>query len=81
MVHINSDALPHHEYFEEATKAITEGYLGSEESNTSDDDGHRECGLGGYENCPDNPARYSTSREEDSFEDNKSESGNAGTTK
>ena len=40
------------------------------ESDYSDDDGHRECGLGGYKNCPDNPARHSTAREEDSFEEN-----------
>ena len=25
---------------------------------SSDDDGHKDCGLGGYERCPDNPANY-----------------------
>ena len=67
MIHIYNDALPHYEYFDEATEAATEDYLGSEESNTSNADGHRECGLGGYGDCPDNPARHSTSKEEDSF--------------
>ena len=69
VVHIDSDALPHHEYFEEATEAVTEDYSESGESDTSDDDGHRECGLGGYKNCPDNPTRHSTSSEEDNSDE------------
>ena len=70
MIHIDDDALPHYEYLDEATEAVTEDYLGSEESNTSDDEGYREWGLGGYGDCLDNPARHSTSKKEDSFDKN-----------
>ena len=72
VVYIDDDVLPNYEYFdEENNMATTEGsYLGSKESNTSDDDGHKECGIGGYKNCPDNPERRSTSGEEDSFDEN-----------
>ena len=66
------EALPYYEYSEETNTAATEDrdplYL---ELDYSDDDGHRECGLVGYENCPDNPARHSTARHQvDSFEEN-----------
>ena len=81
MIHIDDHALPHYEYFDEATEAATEDFLGSKESNTSDDNGHGECGLGGYGDCLDNPARHSTSKEEDSFDINKSDSENVGTIK
>ena len=82
MVYIDDDVLPYHNYFHEGNSmATTEGsYLGSKESNTSDDDGHRECGVGGYNNCPDNPERHSKSGVEDSFDENKSSPGNADTT-
>ena len=36
---------------------------------SSDDDGHKDCGLGGYEHCPDNPANYrATQHRENDFD-------------
>ena len=51
---VGSDQPPRYKYIESPP-------TGSESSqrpdtDSSDDDGHGECGLGGYENCPDNPA-------------------------
>jgi hypothetical protein len=71
----------HYEYCDKPNTTATEDtdplYLGSD---YSDDDGHRECGLGGYENCPDNPARRSKAQEDDSFEANEPDPDNTGIT-
>ena len=53
-VYVGSNQPPCYEYIESPT-------TGSESSqhpdiDSSDDDSHGECGRGGYENCPDNPA-------------------------
>lgn len=51
VVYLDDDVLPHYEYFDEEENgdATNEGnYLGSDDSDTSDDNGHRECGTGGY---------------------------------
>ena len=59
-IYIDDRALPYYEYSETQPR-----------TDCSDDDGHRECGLGGYENCPDNPANHSTPIfQEDNFEKN-----------
>jgi hypothetical protein len=42
-----------------------EPYLASDDSYDSDDDGHRDCGRGGYHACPDNPANYNMQDVED----------------
>ena len=70
MVYIDDDVLPYYNYFHEGNiMTTTEGsYLGSEDSNTLDHDGHGE--WGGYNNCPDNPERHSKSGVEDSFDEN-----------
>jgi hypothetical protein len=64
VVCLADDVLPHFEYFEYFEEeegrgeTNTEGsYLGSDNSYTLDDDRHWDCRLGGYSNCPDNPAR------------------------
>ena len=57
-----------YEYLEEEPSVTDtqEPYLGSDESSTfSDDDGHRDCGRGGYHACPDNPANYNMRDDED----------------
>jgi hypothetical protein len=41
-----------------------EPYLASDDSYESDDDGHRDCGRGGYHACPDNPANFHMYEEE-----------------
>jgi hypothetical protein len=41
-----------------------EAYLASDDSYESDDDGHRDCGRGGYHACPDNPANFNMHEEE-----------------
>ena len=40
-------------------------YLASDDSYESDDDGHRECGQGGYHDCPDNPVNFHIEEETD----------------
>ena len=55
-VYVGSDQPTRYEYIESPT-------TGSESSqrpdtDSSDDDGHRECRRVGYENCPDNPANH-----------------------
>jgi hypothetical protein len=42
-----------------------EPYLASDNSYESDDNGHRDCGRGGYHACPDNPANYNMQDGED----------------
>ena len=42
-----------------------EPYLASDDSYESDDDGHRDCGRGGYHACPNNPANYNMQEDED----------------
>ena len=83
MVYIDDDVLPYYNYFHEGNSMATiEGsYLGSNELNTSDDDGHGEYGVGGCKNCPDNPERHSKSGVEDSFDENESNPDNVGTAK
>jgi hypothetical protein len=56
-----------YEYLEEEPLVIDtqEPYLGSDDSYESDDDGHRDCGRGGYHDCPDNPANYTMREDED----------------
>ena len=57
-IYLDNEALPYYEYIEvTATESGSSQYL---DPDSSDDDGHRECGLGGYENCPDNPANRPT---------------------
>ena len=68
-IYIDNGALPYYEYSEvNTTENKSPPYLGSD---YSDDDGQRECGLGGYENCPDNPANHPIAQhQEDNFEEN-----------
>ena len=61
-------ARPQYEYIEPTTFDSESSQCPDPDS--SDDNGHRDCGLGGYEYCPDNPANYRTTqhREDDSNE-------------
>jgi hypothetical protein len=57
-----------YEYLEEEPSVTDtqEPYLGSDDSSAfSEDDGHRDCGRGGYHACPDNPANYKMREDED----------------
>ena len=48
------------------TESKSSQYL---DPDSSDEDGHKECGLGGYENCLDNPANSPTTQhQEDNFD-------------
>jgi hypothetical protein len=48
---------------------------------SSDDDGHGDCGLGGYERCPDNPSNYqATQHQEDDFNKNQLDPSDRGIT-
>ena len=55
-----------YEYREEGPSGsdTREPYLASDDSYESDDDGHRDCGRGGYYACPDNPANFNMHEEE-----------------
>jgi hypothetical protein len=55
-----------YEYHEEEPLGsdTQEPYLASDDSYESDDDGHRDCGRGGYHACPDNPANFHMYEEE-----------------
>ena len=60
MAYADNRARPHYEYVELTTSdSESSQYL---DPDSSDDDGHRDCGLGGYEYCPDNPANYRTTQ-------------------
>ena len=48
--------IQHYKYIQSTTTESSQ-YL---DPDASDDDGHRECGLGEYKNCPDNPANRPT---------------------
>ena len=52
------------------------------DQDSSDDDGHRDCGLpGGYERCPDNPANYQNTRHsEGDFDKDHSDTSDRGIT-
>jgi hypothetical protein len=67
-IYIDDGALPYYEYFEFTTsESESSPYL---DPDSSDDDGHKECGLGGYKHCPDNPANHSTAQhQEDNFDE------------
>lgn len=67
-VYMDDRALPHYEYVElTATESESSQYL---DPDSSDDDGHKECGLGGYKYCPDNPAnRQTTQHQEGNFDE------------
>jgi hypothetical protein len=56
-----------YEYLEEEPLVTDtqEPYLNSDDSYESDDDGHRDCGRGGYHACPDNPTNYNMQEDED----------------
>ena len=68
-VYEDDGALPYYEYIElTATESESSQYL---DPNSSDNDDHKECGLGGYKNCPDNPAnRPTTQHQGDNFNEN-----------
>ena len=52
-VYVGSNQPPRYEYIESPT---TESESSQHpDTDSSDGDGHGECGQGGYENCPDNP--------------------------
>ena len=59
-IYIDDGALPYYEYSE--TTTTEDGNPLYLESDCSDDDGHRECGLEGYKNCPDDPTNYPTTQ-------------------
>jgi hypothetical protein len=57
-----------YKYLEEEPSVTNtqEPYLGSDDSSAfSEDDGHGDCGRGGYHACPDNPANYNMREDED----------------
>ena len=68
-VYVDDKALPYYEYIKlTATERESPQHL---DPDSSDDDGHKECGLGGYKNCPDNPAnRPTTQHQGDNFDEN-----------
>ena len=60
MAYADNRARPHYEYVELTTSdSESSQYL---DPDSLDDYGHRDCGLGGYEYCPDNPANYRTTQ-------------------
>ena len=69
VVYMDDRARPHYEYIElTTTESESSQYL---DLDSSDDDGHKECELGGYRYCPDNPANRPTARhQEDNFDEN-----------
>jgi hypothetical protein len=56
-----------YEYLEEDPSGsdTQEPYLASDDSYKSDDNGHRDCGRGGYHACPDNPVNYMQNEDDD----------------
>ena len=57
-IYVDGGVLPYYEYIElTATESESSQYL---DPDYSDDDGHKECGLGEYKNCLDNPANCPT---------------------
>ena len=63
VVYTDDRARPQYEYIELTTSdSESSQYL---DPDSSDDDGHGDCGLGGYEYCPDNPANYRTIRHQE----------------
>jgi hypothetical protein len=59
-VYMDDRARPYYEYTESSiSKSESSQYL---DSDSTDDDGHGDCGLGGYKYCPDNPANCQTMR-------------------
>ena len=56
MVYVGSDQPPRYEYIESPTTGSKISQR--PDTDSSDDDGQGECGRGGYENCPDNPANH-----------------------
>ena len=68
-VYMDNRAQPQYEYIEPTTSDSENSQYPDLDS--SDDDGHRDCGLGGYEYCPDNPTNYrATQHQEDDFNRN-----------
>ena len=60
---MDNRALPNYKYVELiATESESSQYL---DLDSSDDDGHKECGLGGYKYCPDNLANCPTTRHQE----------------
>ena len=53
---MNSRTQPQYECIELTTSDSESSQCPGLDS--SDDDGHKDCGLGGYGRCPDNPANY-----------------------
>ena len=67
--YMDSRAQPQYEYIELTTSDSESSQCPGPDS--SDDDGHKDCGLGGYEHCPDNPENYrATQHQEDDFNRN-----------
>ena len=68
-IYVDDEVLPDYECVElTTTGSESPQYL---DPNSLDEDSHKECGLGGYKNCSDNPANYSTARyQEDNFDEN-----------
>ena len=59
-VYMDDRARPHYEYIELTTsESKSSQYL---DPDSSDDDGYKDCRLGGYRYCPDNPANYQITR-------------------
>ena len=66
-VYMDDRAQPHYEYIELTTsESESLQYL---DPDSLDDDGHKDCGLGGYRYCPDNPANYQTTRHQEGNSD------------
>ena len=70
---------PQYEYIELTTSDSESSQCPGLDS--SDDDGHGDCGLGGYERCPDNPSNYqATQHQEDDFNKNQQDPSDRGIT-
>ena len=76
---MDNRAQPQYEYIEPTTSDSENSQYPDLDS--SDDDGHRDCGLGGYEYCPDNPINYrATQHQEDDFNRNQLDPSDRGIT-
>ena len=69
VVYTDDRARPHYEYIELTTTESKS--LQYSDPDSSDDNGHKDCGLGGYSYCPDNPPNYQTTQyQEGNFDEN-----------
>ena len=80
VAYVDDRIRPQYDYLDITTSDSENSQRPDQDS--SDDDGHRDCGLpGGYERCPDNPANYQNTRHpEGDFDKDHSDTSDRGIT-